>query len=184
MEDGEEHVGSREESNTNECDLVIGGAKKRPRLSQLTPRLITEYFPKTRRMTSSGAFGEEDDWFDTWASSYRGRGGEEHTGSIENEVGDAQLPSDLKYNEAPGPIGDVIAVVELDNPGEQGAGVEGHDHDSTDVVQAVQDREYAAGTVQSTEVLTQGVTDIQGVLVGGDAQLPVHRGEQSKDDSQ
>ena len=52
------------------------------------------------------------------------------------------------------------------------------------MTQAVLDREYAAGTVKCTVRQTQGGTGEQGVLVGGDTELHIHSGEQSKDDSQ
>ena len=138
------HVGGGEESKSNECDLVTGGARKKQRLSQLTPSLITEYFPKIKRMENCGAFGEED-WFDTWASEYRGMGGEEHTGSTTETGGrDAQLPS---VENAPGIDGDSCNVttgsstvgngaVEREDPGRQGAEVTSTDRTSTIEVQA------------------------------------------------
>ena len=83
-----------EESGVVRNDCSNGGAKKRLRFASLTS-LITEYYPKSKRMNDrSGVFDDEEEWFTGWASNYRGVGGEDRTGS-EYLRGNTMLPGGL-----------------------------------------------------------------------------------------
>ena len=68
------------EQEAGECSNVTRPCKiMRLASTNLTTSLITEYFPKTKRMEQQTGFEEEEQWFETWALDYRGRGGEEVT---------------------------------------------------------------------------------------------------------